>query len=315
VNILSNENTNLVTPDRNAAGSRGDSLAAAQLSTLPRSSVRLSRDTFTTIFSLTENQPWLKEKQLSLAELIDDCTQQEQQLLICELLQRFTFLDGADFQAAIQGIADYIQNDLRLSAADCSISASETGRYADSSHLVVYSLKASKWKSHGWNTTSFVSSLTELVQSAAKGNLIIVDEFIGTGETAEKKVKWLRNQLVARGEDPKIYFAVVAGMEAGIKRVSASVDGIYSAHVLRRGISDAYPAAEVTPNIDAMKAIEATLGSEGQRGKIVKHSLGYKGSESLYSRTNGNTPNNVFPIFWWEVRKDGSLRSTLLTCV
>lgn len=306
--FLSNEN-------KNAAELSTESPVAAPPSTLPRSSVRLSRDTFTTLFSLTENQPWLKEKQLPLTELIDDCTQQEQQLLICELLQRFTFLDGSDFQAAIQGIADYIQNDLGLTAADCSIAASDNGRFADSSHLIVYSLKASKWKSQGWNTTSFVSSLTELVRSSAKGNLIIVDEFIGTGETAEKKVKWLRDQLVGKGENPKIYFAVVAGMEAGIKRVCASVDGIFSAYKLPRGISDAYPDAEVQRNIDAMKAMEATLGVEGRRGKISKHSLGYKGSEALYSRANGNTPNNVFPIFWWEVRKDGSLRSTVLTCM
>ncbi|MBY5595622.1 hypothetical protein HFO51_14310 [Rhizobium leguminosarum] len=161
----------------------------------------------------------------------------------------------------------------------------------------------------------FVSSLSELVGSAAKNTLIIVDEFIGTGETAEKKVKWIRDQLSSTGANPKIYIAVVAGMEDGIKRVSAGVDGIFSAHKLQKGISDAYTEAEVQPNIDAMKALETTLGAEGRRGKIGKHSLGYKGSESLYSRANGNTPNNVFPIFWWEVRKDGSLRATVLTCI
>ena len=289
--------------------------ATADPSGLPRSKVRLSRETFTTIFSLTETQPWLKEKQLSLIELIDECAQHEQQLLVCELLQRFTFLDGPDFQSAIQGIANYIQNDLGLSAADCSIAASENGRYADSSQLVVYTLKTAKWKSPDWNTTSFVSSLSGLTMGAIKDNLFIVDEFIGTGETAEKKVKWIRDQLATTGATPKIYLAVVAGMADGIKRVSSTVDGIFAAHELKRGISDAYSSEDVQPNIDEMKALESTLGPLGRRGKIGKHSLGYKGSESLYSRANGNTPNNVFPIFWWEVRKDGSPRTTVLQCM
>lgn len=298
-----------------AAELTGGPFATAKPSELPRSKVRLTRETFTTIFSLTEKQPWLKEKQLPLSELIDECTQHEQQLLICELLQRFTFLDGPDFQSAVQGIADYIQNDLGLSAADCSIAASENGQYADSSQLVVYMLKTASWKSHDWNTTSFVSSLSGLTVGAVKDNLFIVAEFIGTGETAEKKVKWIRDQLKGTGATPKIYFAVVAGMADGIKRVSSTVDGIFAAHKLERGISDAYPSAEVQPNIDAMKALETNLGAKGRRGKLGKHSLGYKKSESLYSRSNGNTPNNVFPIFWWEVQKDGSPRTTVLQCI
>jgi len=298
-----------------AADLTGGPLATARPSELPRLSVRLSRETFATIFSLTERQPWLKEKQLPLSELIDECTQHDQQLLVCELLQRFTFLDSPAFHSAVQGIADYIQNDLGLSAADCSIAASENGRYADSSQLVVYTLKTAKWKSHGWNTTSFVSSLSGLTEGAVKNNLFIVDEFIGTGETAEKKIKWIRDQLEGTGANPKIYLAVVAGMVDGLTRVSSAVDGVFAAHKLKKGISDAYPSTEVQPNIDAMKALETTLGAQGRRGKLGKHSLGYKGSESLYSRANGNTPNNVFPIFWWEIRKDQSPRETVLQCM
>jgi hypothetical protein len=161
----------------------------------------------------------------------------------------------------------------------------------------------------------FVSNLTHLVGSAEKGNLVLVDEFIGTGETAEKKVKWLRAELAKSGATPKIYFGVVAGMQAGLERLKPMVDGVFAAHVLTRGISDFYPVGEAEQHLDAMLALERQLGPETRRGTLKKHSLGYKKSETVYSRSNGNTPNNVFPIFWWDVRSDGSDRRSLLNCI
>ena len=271
---------------------------------------------FTTVLEMTISQPWLRERQLALIDLIDECEADEQQQLVFELLERFTFLEAPDFQQAIQGIADYIQVTLGLGPDNAAISASDNGKYADSSQFVAYSLKAAaNWNAPNWSTNSFVASLSHLVGSAEKGNLVLVDEFIGTGETAGKKVKWLKSELAKCGTTPKIYFGVIAGMEAGLERLKPQVDGVFAAHVLTRGISNFYPAGEIEQRLDAMLALEQQLGPETRRGSLKKHSLGYKKSESLYSRSNGNTPNNVFPVFWWDVRPDGSHRQTLLNCI
>lgn len=270
---------------------------------------------FATMLEMTINQPWLKERQNPLIDLIDECQKDDQQQLIFELLERFTFLDAPEFHRAIQGIADYVQVTLGLGPNDAAISASDNSKYSDSSQLVAYSLKAAQWNTPLWTTNSFVSNLTHLAGSASKGHLVLVDEFIGTGETAEKKVKWLKDELAKSGATPKIYFGVVAGMEAGLERVTAVVDGVFAAHVLRRGISDFYPAAVMQQRLDAMLELESRLSPEGRRGMLKKHSLGYKKSESLYSRANGNTPNNVFPVFWWDGRSDGSHRRPLLNCI
>lgn len=272
-------------------------LQQAETSELPRSGSRLSRAMFTKVLEMTINQPWLMEKQNPLIDLIDECEGDEQQQLVFELLERFTYLEAPDFHQAIQGIADYIQVTLGLGPDDAAISASDNGKYADSSQFVAYSLKAgAKWNAPNWSTNSFVANLTHLVASAEKGNLVLVDEFVGTGETAEKKVSWLRNELAKSGATPKIYFGVVAAMEAGLERIRPTVDGVFAAHLLTRGISDFYPTGEIEQRLNAMLALEQQLGPETRRGTLKRHSLGYKKSESLYSRANGNTPNNVFPV-------------------
>jgi hypothetical protein len=121
---------------------------------LPRSASRLGRAMFTTLLEMTMNQPWLKERQPSLIDLIDECEEYRQQQLVFELLERFTFLDAPNFQQAIQGIADYIQVQLGLSPDNAAISASDNSKYADSSQFVVYSLKAAaKWNAPNWSTT------------------------------------------------------------------------------------------------------------------------------------------------------------------
>jgi len=47
---------------------------------------------------MTINQPWLKDRQNPLIDLIDEWEKDDQQQLIFELLDRFTFLEPPDFQ-------------------------------------------------------------------------------------------------------------------------------------------------------------------------------------------------------------------------
>jgi hypothetical protein len=61
--------------------------------------------------------------------------------------------------------------------------------------------------------------------------------------------------------------------------------------------------------------MEDRLAAVGRRGKLKNHRLGYGRTESLFSRKGGNTPNNVFPVFWWEIDKNNRARKTVLKCL
>ena len=63
----------------------------------------------------------------------------------------------------------------------------KTGDFAYSSQYMVYALKGSQVEFSAWNTTSFVSSLGAVALMPEAHNIIIVDEFIGTGKSLRKK--------------------------------------------------------------------------------------------------------------------------------
>lgn len=284
---------------------------------MPRSPSRLSRDTFSAIFSLTVLQPWLKEAQEPLFDLIDECADDEQQELVCNLLHRFLFLEHKDFENAAGRIARYIEQDLALTHADTIICALDDTKFSDSSQVMTYMLKCVRWKGGKWPMINFVKSRSaalEVVKSRSIANVVLVDEFVGSGETATKSISKFRQALAVQDCFPKVFFAAVVGMENTMTALAAEVDDLMYVHRLLRGISDCLPPRDRAKAVEAMSQLESKLAALSSRGNLKRHHLGYKQTEALYSRAGGNTPNNVFPIFWWEQNAEGTHRNTLLQC-
>ena len=282
--------------------------------TLERSPHRLGRELFELIWNLTEKQPWLKLKQSALISLIDECFDQSEQELVFELLDKFKYLDGDSYSEAIRSIAQHITNTLSLVPDRTAISAREVSAYSDSSQMVAYHLKTIGGLPSDWTTNKFVSGLKEIGKMDIDA-VVLVDEFLGTGESMEKSVAYVRGLGEENGRDFKVHCAVIAGMDFGLERLEATADSVYAQYSLKKGISGEFPAEVVSEKIALMDRLESQLsGSSSSRGKLARHNLGYKKSEALYSRYEGNTPNNVFPIFWWEKTARGDERDKLLTC-
>lgn len=121
------------------------------------------------------------------------------------------------------------------------------------------------------------------------GALILIDDFIGSGETALDCLEYLK---FLKDIDKNIYIVSLVAQEEGINNISKEKIEVFSAVVRKKAITDAYPESEANEKIETMlnisKHIHAPKGMQ----------LGYANTESLVSMIK--TPNNTFPVYWYE---------------
>lgn len=122
--------------------------------------------------------------------------------------------------------------------------------------------------------------------------LLLVDDFVGSGDTAVKSV----NNLTKLGVNKtNIYVFALVAQNIGVDKLKNNNIRIAVAEQRKKGITDYY-GSKSSEKIKIMEKAERKL-------KVKKEfSLGYNGTEALVSMIK--TPNNTFPVFWMEPTKD-----------
>ena len=121
------------------------------------------------------------------------------------------------------------------------------------------------------------------------GALILIDDFIGSGETALECLEYLNFVNV------KTYIVALVAQEEGINNISSEGISVFTAVSRKKAITDVYPEEEAKEKIKKMIKISKQL----QAPKGMQ--LGYASTESLVAMIK--TPNNTFPVYWCECRK------------
>lgn len=119
--------------------------------------------------------------------------------------------------------------------------------------------------------------------------LVLADDYIGTGETAEK---CLLHILKMKVEISQIAIVSLVAQKMGLDYLSKYTVCVSASVVRQRGISDFYEDEILHENIQLMREIEDKMSIK------EKYKFGYKKSEALV--TMCRTSNNTFPIFWEE---------------
>lgn len=274
---------------------------------LPKSEYRL-------LFRLLQDQPWLAERYEQLEKLSDECENHNELLLVIDLLSRFVYLTRQAYKDILSNVVDTIISDWKLDKDYTQIVAATVDNQPDSGQLLVYDFRSFLAKC-GWKGNVVFGNTINKVTAYIPDRpiIVIVDEFIGSGQSIKGRIEELERRVRDKAPhvDPKFYVVVIASMSEGMEVLKPLCVDIKAGLVLTKGISDHYDSKGLPSKISDMERLESILKGEIQT--IPLPHFGYNRAEALYGREDGNSPNSVFPVFWWPSRNDDECRDTILT--
>lgn len=272
-----------------------------------------SREKFNTVFTLLARQPWLGAKHEELAHMLfDECQCDRSRDMIINIVSGFFYLSGDQYNDTLESLAREIvaEGDYQRKTQVVAM-AVDSG--TDSSQQVLYDLKFVFTKL-GWLDFKGVNLSTAAYRTYTKtsrNNIVVVDDFVGSGQTVQNRHKLITAQFKDNDvADYKISFKVLVATKEGLQTVRRAGIDITAQHEINKAIDDCYPVEVAEEYRALMLALEDGLSKE--YGGRAMPSLGFNGAQAAFCRERANTPNSVFPIFWWPFRAGLDSRLTIL---
>jgi hypoxanthine phosphoribosyltransferase len=252
---------------------------------------------------------WLTYEPEALFDLWCLSDNAEQKDLIEHLIKNFSFIDSRKLTLGGENLSNQIETIWELTPSNTFLLATCDDRKPDGSQSIIQILK-NKF-SINWKESNFYNSLPiGANEISSNSNILLVDDFIGTGDTIERKLKYLNSTIKKRKlENVTIRIISLAAMDFSKDVLNALGVEYYSVHWLKKGINELIEEAKREAASQSMEQLEGKLKKKYHGKQLPK--FGYKGSEALYALEANNIPNNVFPIFWWPFYKGGNSRKTL----
>lgn len=253
---------------------------------------------------------WLYQREESFMEMWMGTANNNTKTLIEHLIRNFLYVDSNMADEFCNSIVKQIVEGWKLKAGNTFLSAICDNSRPDGSQVIVQKLK-NRFPDE-WKEFYFINSIAEAAYKLnSNENLILCDDFIGTGNTFNRKIAWVQEKLGERGvSNVSIYIVAFASMSFSEEHISCPM---YTCRKLPKGISERLAGKNRLIAIELMKSLESML--KPKVGKLVLPKFGYKKSESLFDYEDDNIPNNVFPIFWWKRDVNNKRRQTMFNRV
>ncbi|MCT6591849.1 hypothetical protein N3553_18420 [Pantoea dispersa] len=264
----------------------------------------VSKEGFDRIVELSKDLPWIMDKSEQFIELYDVfCKTEADKSLIIELLNKFLYLNGSQFEKKMHSFVEDIATTPNVFDHDTMIVSMSADANSDSGQYILYYIKpileSYNWRKHK-TVNTYGKAYSEYKRTNPVGiikNLILIDEFIGGGSTAMGRYKELTNTFSSKNININIFVRSVVATRNGIDLLSSEGINVSSQIIIDKGISGKVINKSQKNKIKVMYKLEDKLSKVYEGRKLPR--LGFSRAESLYSREGGNTPNNVFPVFWW----------------
>jgi hypothetical protein len=281
---------------------------------VPKSPRLIDQQVFTRLRTLFTEKNWLVDLEENFIEMWNLCSDGHQQDLVEELIRRFSYITSRDVRLNGEMITDHITTQWEVDPDRALIIAFADSDKPDGSQALLQSIKDKFALKDKWSPKIFVNKLTAGAYKLKSGDTaILIDDFVGTGNTARNRINWLVNTLQKRHVTEYKIFVVALAMMESAKTVldSLPIEDYFACLWLRRGISDEYKGDQLSVRTQSMIELEQLLGVSFKRHNLAMYHFGFGHSEALFSLEAQNTPNNVFPIFWWPVLNSGKKRNTM----
>ncbi|MDP0930237.1 hypothetical protein Q0601_23950 [Paracoccus onubensis] len=273
----------------------------------------LSETVFDRLLNISKSQRWLVRRNEKLNELFESCSCKDEQLFLCDILDRFTYIDSDTLADSLAELGEKISITWGCTPENTLIVAMDKSRYADSSSAIAWMIKPVLADLGDWGTQTIYKNLTDAINEVKDGQkFVVVDEFVGSGQTLSGRLKWISKEITEQGKSVEIYVATIAAMEICRGKDFSCATDFHSTIWMKQGLNDYYSDEDLEAAVAMMLGMEALLLPVHNFTKLSKYSLGYKKTQSTYYLENGNPPNNNFPIFWWKMWKTGERRTPLI---
>lgn len=125
--------------------------------------------------------------------------------------------------------------------------------------------------------------------------ILFCDDFVGTGDTAIDALTYYNKEL--KKNDDEVFVVTLVAQEKGAEAIMDFGFNIVFTKIINKGITD-------SNTLDKQKATEVMKKIEEKLKIKTGFNFGYKESEALVSMMR--TPNNTFPVYWANKKKDGT---------
>lgn len=228
----------------------------------------------------------------------------EQQDLMFELLERYVWLSGKEYDANIIRLLEQVDKD-KLDKVKkiflIPIVKPSDLKKTKSAHAVLYSLRSLKPFIKSYEKIKFIEKNIQSndIETNDEQIIFLIDDFIGSGDTLQKALAALKENIRIKSNHINILTIAIQADTYG--ELNNNQLSIYANNVLEKGITDFYEPTIVSKKISLMKEIEKYIESKS-------YSFGYKKAEMLITLLR--TPNNTFPVFWDKYRINDEIYTT-----
>lgn len=227
----------------------------------------------------------------------------EERALLIELTANYYWIPGGDYPKDIKEVIKGVPQNTFEGIKDIllfPIVKPTDDKKTKSGHGLTYDIKAMMPMSS--NLRHILPKILEEFSEfdagpASKTNqlLLLVDDFIGSGDTLDQCLREIESRT-------KIYYerTLIICISCQLETYKSLTDkgiNIYAKYLIKKGITDFNAGTAIDEKKKLMRTIEKSIPGSNSL------SLGFMESEALI--TLKRTPDNTFPVFWMRTKRGG----------